>query len=137
MIVKTTRFGELEVDEGELLTFPMGLVGLPDMTEFVMFDGPEGTPFEWLQSTVRPELAYVICDPGLFAPDYRVEAGVEDLAPVEITAVEDAVVAVILSVPDDWRLMTANFAGPLIFSSTCDPTWSAKGWRQASPFGSR
>jgi len=116
MIIETTRFGGLEAAEEELITFPRGLVGLPELTGFFMFDGPAGTPFKWLQSTDRAELAYVVCDPVLFVPDYRVRASVEELAPVEITAVDDAVVAVVLSVPDDWRLMTANLAGPLVFN---------------------
>ena len=116
MKIETTRFGELEVDEGQLLSFPMGLVGLPELTSFMMFDGPPGTPFQWLQSASRPELAYVSCDPALLVPDYRVRVTVEDLKPIGVTDVEDAVVAVILSVPDDWRLMTANLAGPLVFN---------------------
>ena len=107
MVIQTTR---------DRLAFPGGRIGLQDLTEWLMFDGPEGTPFKWLQSTARPELAYIICDPSLFIPAYRVEVTVEDLSPIGVTAVEDAVVAVILSVPDDWRLMTANLAGPLVFS---------------------
>jgi len=116
MTIETTRFGELEVGEDELIRFPRGLVGLPELTGFFMFDGPEGTPFKWLQSTDRPELAYVICDPVLFIPEYRVKVTVDDLAPVEVKAVDDAVVATILSVPEDWRLMTANLVGPLVFN---------------------
>ena len=58
MLVKTSRFGEVTVEDSAVITFPEGIVGFPDIRGFVMFDGPEGTPFKWLQSTERPELAF-------------------------------------------------------------------------------
>ncbi len=114
MRIDTTRFGSLDVEEKDLISFPCGMVGLPELSEFVIFDGPE--PFKWLQSTMRPEIAYVISDPSLFAPQYRVGVAVEDLAPIAVAAVEEAVVCVILSIPSDWALITANMAGPLVFN---------------------
>jgi flagellar assembly factor FliW len=116
MKIGTTRFGSLDVDESALVTFPAGLVGLGELRRFAVFDGPAGTPFKWLQSAERPELAYVICDPALFARGYRIAVTAEDLSPIAVRQVSDAVVSVILSIPDDWRLMTANMAGPLVFN---------------------
>lgn len=117
MRVKTSRFGEVTVEDSAVISFPEGLVGFPDARRFVIFDGPEGTPFKWLQSADRPELAFVICDPLTFKPDYRVAAAPQELADLALQKLEDAVVCVILSIPADPWQMTANLLGPLVFNA--------------------
>ena len=117
MLVKTSRFGEVTVDDSAAIDFPEGIVGFPDARRFVIFDGPQGTPFKWLQSADRPELAFVICDPSLFKPDYQVSATEAELAALRLERLEDAVVCVILSIPADAWKMTANLLGPVIFNA--------------------
>jgi flagellar assembly factor FliW len=117
MKILTSRFGEVAVEDSAAISFPEGVVGFPDARTFVIFDGPEGTPFKWLQSGNRPELAFVICDPLLFKPDYRIAVPAAELADLHLARIEDAVVSVILSIPSDpWR-MTANLLGPVIFNA--------------------
>jgi flagellar assembly factor FliW len=117
MLVNTSRFGEITVEDSAVIKFPEGIVGFPDLRGFVIFDGPEGTPFKWLQSTDRAELAFVICDPMLFKADYRVSASREELANLELAKPDDAVICVILSIPADPWKMTANLMGPVIFNA--------------------
>ncbi len=117
MQLKTSRFGEVTADDSAVISFPEGIVGFPDVRRFVIFDGPEGTPFKWLQSTERPELAFVICDPALFKPDYQVSATRGDLAGLKLEKPEDAVICAILSIPADPWKMTANLLGPVVFNA--------------------
>ncbi len=117
MLVKTSRFGEITVEDSAVIEFPEGIVGFPDVRGFVIFDGPEGTPFKWLQSTDRPELAFVVCDPLLFKADYRVSVNKEELAALALERTEDAVICLILSIPADPWKMTANLLGPVIFNA--------------------
>jgi flagellar assembly factor FliW len=117
MKIKTSRFGEVTVDDSAAISFPEGMVGFPDTRTFVIFDGPEGTPFKWLQSADRPELAFVICDPLVFKSDYHLAVPSAELADLELRRPEDTVISVILSIPSDpWR-MTANLLGPVIFNA--------------------
>ena len=117
MLVKTSRFGEVTVEDSAVVRFPEGIVGVPDVRQFVIFDGPEGTPFKWLQSCDRPELAFVICDPQLFKADYQVTVNKQELKALELASPSDAVICVILSIPvDPWK-MTANLLGPVIFNA--------------------
>lgn len=117
MKIKTSRFGEVTVDDSAAISFPEGVVGFPDSRTFVIFDGPDGTPFKWLQSVESPALAFAICDPLLFKSDYRIQVPAADLAGLELQKVEDAIICVILSIPaDPWR-MTANLLGPLVFNA--------------------
>ena len=117
MKIKTSRFGEVAVDDSAAISFPEGLLGFPQARLFVIFDGPEGTPFKWLQAVDHPALAFVICDPLLFKPDYRIAAADGDLAVLHLDKPDDVVVCAILTIPvDPWR-MTANLLGPVVFNA--------------------
>ena len=118
MRVKTSRFGDVTVEDSAVISFPDGVVGFPLSRSFVIFDGPEGTPFKWLQATDNPALAFVICDPFLLKKDYRPPLPEAELAPLGIEKPEDLVVCAILSIPADPWQMTANLLGPLIFNAS-------------------
>ncbi len=113
----TTRFGELEVQEKDIITFPRGLIGFPDAARYVVIDHPGGGPFRWLQAVDRPETAFAVTDPLLFFPDYRVPVSSEDLKDIRIADPADGVVVVILVVPrDPWKI-TANLQGPVVINT--------------------
>jgi flagellar assembly factor FliW len=117
LIIETSRFGRVEVEDSAAIDFPDGIVGFRDLRRFVIFDGPEGTPFKWLQAIDRPEFAFVVCDPLLFKPDYRITVSREDLAALKLDGIDDAVVCVILSVPSDPWKITGNLLGPVVFNA--------------------
>jgi len=115
--IPTTRFGEVEVSDDAVITFPKGILGFPAEKEYVMFDGPEGSPFKWLQAVRNPDIAFIICDPRIFKPDYVVGVTPHELEELEIAAADDGVVCVIMFIPEDPRRMTANLLGPLVFNA--------------------
>ena len=53
MELETTRFGKIEVDEDEIITFEDGLYGFKDEKDFVLLIDEE-TPFFWLQAVENP-----------------------------------------------------------------------------------
>ncbi|MBI4576441.1 MAG: flagellar assembly protein FliW, partial [Planctomycetes bacterium] len=114
MKIETTRFGSLEVPESEVVTFPSGLVGFGDVHQYVFIDHPGGGPFRWMQAVQVPNLAFVVCDPLLFKPDYEVKVHQDELASIEIEDIADGAVVVILVVRKDPRQMTANLQGPIV-----------------------
>lgn len=113
--IQTTRFGALTVREEEVLAFPEGLLGFAGMTRFVLFPNPTGGPLWWLQSAEDGSLAFIVCKPQLFKPDYRISVHPKDLEGLELERIEDGEVYCIMVVPpDNPRGMTANLQGPLI-----------------------
>ena len=72
MNVNTTRFGQVEVDQHRVLSFPKGLLGFPNANRFALIQPGDEGYFFWLQSCDVPELAFVVTDPALFVPTYRV-----------------------------------------------------------------
>jgi flagellar assembly factor FliW len=114
MKIKTTRFGEIDVPESELVSFPDGLVGLPMLKTFAFVANPKGGPFRWLQPADEPGLAWIVTDPALFFPDYKVKVRAEELEPIRLGEVSGGVVLVILTVPPGGQGITANLQGPIV-----------------------
>ena len=116
MKVKTTRFGEIEVDQERVMRFPKGLLGFPDEQEFVLLQTNDEGNFFWLQSTARSELAFVVSDPLLFMPDYQVPIKEEDFEQIELKQMADAQLLIIVNKID--RTLTGNLQGPLVINAT-------------------
>ena len=45
MVIKTSRFGLVELKIDDVLTFPEGLLGFRDLREFVLLDDPNDDIF--------------------------------------------------------------------------------------------
>lgn len=112
MIIETSRFGQLEVDEKRFIVFQEGILGFPSQTEYALVQTGEGSGFYWLQAVKTADLAFVVCDPRLFVPDYQVPVKVEDLANINLSDANEAQVFVIVNKVGD--LLTGNFQGPLV-----------------------
>ncbi len=117
MRINTNRFGELEVNPKNVLTFPNGLLGFKDVHDFILIDPSENSPLKWLQSINVPELAFVVTDPLLFKPDYEIRIFRTDLEEIEVNDPENVIQLVIVTVPRDPSKMTANLKGPLLINT--------------------
>lgn len=115
MLVETTRFGALEIDEKDIFRMTSPLLGFPGLERYFMKDHGGGSPFVWLQSVEDAELAFVILDPILFKPDYEVHLTRGDVDELEIESEDDARVFTLVVVPGgDAKKMTANLQAPLV-----------------------
>ncbi len=56
--IKTSRFGELEVDEQSVVSIMGGVLGFPKETKYVLLE--YNPPFSWLQSIENADLAFVV-----------------------------------------------------------------------------
>jgi flagellar assembly factor FliW len=111
---KTTRFGELEVDESMVINFPDGLIGLPDSRRYVLIDHKDSA-LKWLQSLDEPEIALIVVPPTLIAAEFemRVDPPVKRL--LELENEEDLAIFVTIRVSGD--NVIANFQGPILINS--------------------
>ncbi len=116
MKYSSTRFGEFEVTDDEVLSCPDGLYGFEQETQFALlpFDPNIDSPLEWLHSLTTPELAFVVADPAPFVPDYNVTLTAEDRLAIGLGQNEEFHTRVIVTVPEDYRQMTGNLLAPLI-----------------------
>ncbi len=114
--VKTTRFGEIDVPDTDVIHLPLGLIGFPELKRYVLLDHDKESPFKWFQSLEDGAIAFVLIDPLLFKPDYVAEVTDNELTELDVHAEEDLVISVIVTVPSNPQNMTANLKAPLIFN---------------------
>lgn len=117
MKIQTTRFGTLEIDAARTLRFPKGLLGFDDHSDFVLLEAGDdfdhGAPtFWWLQSLDDPSLAFVVTDPQVFVPTYRVPVHAQQMSELGLNTIDDAQVLVIVN--KRGHTLTGNLQGPLV-----------------------
>lgn len=114
MLINTTRFGQVEVDQERVLTFAKGLLGFPSYKRYVLLDTADDSYFWWLQSIDAPELAFVVTDPSLFVASYRVPIRPEQMGDLGIDSLDQAQVFVIVNKRNN--TLTGNLQGPLVIN---------------------
>ena len=117
MKIETTRFGQISIQTEKIIHMPHGLPGFPDQRQFVIFEHRHDSPFYWYQSVEEPALAFVITDPFLFKPDYRVNMPkiLKELAWDPDTQLDHLQLYVIVNIPKGKpEKMTANMMGPIL-----------------------
>jgi len=112
MLIRTSRFGEVDVDETRIISFPKGLLGFPKYKQYVLIEAGEDSYFWWLQSIELPDLAFVVTDPSMFVPTYKVPLKPEQMQEMGIGSLDEAQVFVIVNKRD--QLLTGNLQGPLV-----------------------
>ena len=114
MNIQTSRFGPLEVDGERLITFEQGVLGFPNQKQYALIQTGEGSGFYWLQAVDRPELAFVVCDPRLFVPDYNVPVKADELERLGLKDFNKAQVFIIVNKVGD--VLTGNLQGPVVIN---------------------
>lgn len=112
MLINTSRFGEVEVDDSRIICFSKGLLGFPKYRQYVLIESGQDSYFWWLQSVELPDLAFVVTDPSLFVPTYRVPLRQEQLDELGMDGLDDAQVFVIVN--KRGNTLTGNLQGPLV-----------------------
>ena len=117
MLVKTVKFGDIEVEESHIFDFVMPIIGFNDLTKYTILDPNKDTLFKWLQSVEEPSLAFPIISVAALNYDYSVDLSDNVINALEIKNAESLLVMNITSIPqDNPRGTTINLLAPLIFN---------------------
>ncbi len=119
MKVTTKVFGEITVDDDKIITFPQGIVGFPDLTQFALLhDSEKGSEtIHWLQSLQETAFAMPVMDPLLVSDGYNPEVDDELLKPLGNLNPEEMLVLVTVTVPKELTKMSVNLRGPIIINA--------------------
>lgn len=117
MQIITKAYGEVEIDERQIITFPNGLFGFETLHEFALLDATQ-QPFYWLQSIDMDEVAFVLIKPYIFRSDYNPSVMNSDLEALSLKdcSEDNALVFSIVTFLEDNQNMTANLQGPVIIN---------------------
>jgi flagellar assembly factor FliW len=114
VIVKTGRFGQLTVGDGEHIHMPQGVLGFPEQTRFCLVDPGDETLILWLQSLDDPAIAFPVLEPKIFRPDYSARLSAQELRDLKLENVNQSAVFSVLTIPEDVTQMTANLKAPIV-----------------------
>jgi flagellar assembly factor FliW len=116
VVIKTSRFGLVELKSEDVLTFPEGLLGFQNLRQFVLLDDPNDDIFAWLQSCELPSIAFPVLEPELFGHKYAVNLNRNDLESLKLQADQTPGYLTIITIPDDATEMTANIKAPIVIN---------------------
>lgn len=119
MRVNTRLFGEIEIADEKIITFPNGIIGFADMTKFTLiYDEEQGSAagIRWLQSLDEPGFAMPVMDPLTVKEDYNPEVDDEILKNIGKVTADNILVLVTVTVPSDLTKMSVNLQGPIIIN---------------------
>lgn len=114
MDITTSRFGTLQVQSSDVLTFEQGLIGLRHCRRWVVLADAQNPALGWVQSLDEPESALGVVSPRRFVPDYQLRVSRQELAPLALSHSRDAQVVVIVSRHAEG--LSLNLRAPLVIN---------------------
>lgn len=115
MLIETSRFGTVEIDQEKVVSFSEGVLGFPEHRRYALLQIHDDGLFFWLQSVDDPGLAFVVADPRAFVPDYQAPIRADDVDLLALRDLDDCQVLVIVNKSDSG--LTANLLGPLVIGA--------------------
>ena len=114
---RTEHFGEIEYQDGDVLTFPFGLPGFGEETKFLSIQHPKTAPVVFLQSLARPELCFVTLPVQAIDANYRLQMSSDDLERLgfgEQPRIGEQVTALVMLCCHENGAATVNLLGPVV-----------------------
>lgn len=98
----------------DIIEFPEGIPAFIEAKQFVVVTQPEIAPFGWLLAVDEPDLAFVVVRPADVL--LLLELNVEQLAEVELTDVQEALVLAIIVVGHSPEETTVDLLDPVVIN---------------------
>ncbi|MEX0642981.1 MAG: flagellar assembly protein FliW [Pirellulales bacterium] len=112
MNLSTTRFGSVTIEDGDVLSFVDGLIGMEQCRHWVLLADASNVALGWLQSIERADLALAVVSPRRFVTNYTVRVARRDIEPLGLNELCDAQVLVIVGQVDGSLVL--NLKAPLV-----------------------
>ena len=115
-MLKSTRFGDVELADEAVVEFPSGLIGLRGHRYALLPHGPDGV-FVWLHSMDDPDLALPVTRPWGFFPTYEVELSDSEAERIGVNDPAEADVWVTVRAAEEAENFSANLRAPIIIAN--------------------
>ncbi|MFV0515931.1 MAG: flagellar assembly protein FliW [Aminipila sp.] len=121
--MNTKYFGEIDLDNEEIIHFPNGLFGFEDNKEYVLLsflddDGQTSEDFLLcLQSVETPELAFIVMNPYFICQDYDpYQISEKQLQEINLGQQTKHTVCCVAVIRDNFEESTINLKCPIIIN---------------------
>ena len=115
MKINTNFFGEIEIDEKEIITFEKGMIGFEDIKKFALV-GEEDLFVEWLQSIDEPT-SFAVMDPFIAYTEYSFDIPEKVLEELNIKDKSEILIRTVVVIPEDITKIRTNLQAPVIINT--------------------
>ncbi len=118
MKLQTSYIGEVEYNEGEIITFPEPILGFENLTKYILVGAiTDEFPFLWLQSVEDENVVFILTNPFLFVEDYDFNIGDSSIKLLQTDKPEDIEVLTMIVIPSgDTSRITTNLKSPIVIN---------------------
>ena len=114
--MKFPRFGTCAFTEADVIQFPWGLPGFPNLRRWLALNVEENSTFVWLQSLDDVNVALPTLDPYFVFEDYDPKLPAYAAAALEIEAPSDFTILCVVVVTENAEDMTMNLFAPIVIN---------------------
>lgn len=119
MNIITRDFGEVDISENAVISFPNGLFAFENERRFVLISplGTNAYPM-WLQSIDNQDLCLIVFNPAEFYSDYSVSIDKNDKDIINLNDNDTIDYLVIAVIPKDIKDTVVNLKAPVVINSS-------------------
>jgi len=112
MKIITRDFGEIEINEEDIITFSQPVIGFDDYKKFVfLHDEDTSRQIAWIQSVEEAGLCFIVVDPTTTISDYKFELPEHTK---RVLGDGEYDVWLVMVVSDDIKKSTVNLKSPIL-----------------------
>jgi|GEM_PF-774555 len=111
---ETVRFGKLAYHAEDIIHFPEGLVGMPDLRDWLVLEMGDDLPMKWFQSLDRGDFGFPVSQPAFFADTYDLTIPPEVSHILRGREGEWLAIMIITTIHADGTRITGNMLAPLV-----------------------
>lgn len=116
MVINTTRFGEIEVDEQKIIYFKKGIPGVEYLKKYIFLTPENSYPIYYLQSIEDMNIVLPVMNPYDVISDYTLQVSEDVVKDLGIENDEDLLILNVAVIPKDIQKMTINLAAPILIN---------------------
>ncbi len=116
MLLKTRLFGEIEINDEEVIYFTKPILGFDDCRQYLLLEKESIFPTFWLQSINDPNLAFPVICPFSVNENYSINLQDLDLDDIRLKSIDDALVLTLMVVPQTISSIRTNLRAPIIYN---------------------
>ncbi len=117
MKIQSKFFGEIEIEEGKIITLIDGMLGFEKIKKYVLIPHGQDNMFKWLQSTEDAAVCFLVVEPVSFMFNYSLEISDDIVDRIKIRTPEDVIIYSIVVIPEDPAKISANLCGPIVINA--------------------
>lgn len=112
--INSTRFGAMEVEDDDIIHFPVGIPGFEDKHKWILV-GDDDNAIMWLHNADDGSLALPVTTPEAVKSDYNAKIPRESLEQIGEMNIDDVILLIVVAIPPGrpWD-MTANLRAPIL-----------------------